>query len=695
MLIIDPAEDLVEIDHLLALALQVLSPPAATSLWDWCCTELTMPSGGRFDLRRAALMRSWYDLISARISGTPLPLDPEAHRVEQVWLVLCAQIAKTTLLNAAGLWAAAHYPRKIGFVMKRIEDLKYNHNTRLLPIIDKTPALDRLLPQTEEAREQALHPRLYRIAASFLFFLCGSVSDDWRSQDLELMLEDEFDRYPDDVDGQGDPIDLGLVRQRTYPHTRLTVGASTPTTISRHAWRRLCSGTHQRPLVLCPSCGAAHYLSRRGIVLADGRELSAVAPAEIKAQSLARYVCHHCGELHDDHAVRRMVLECERAQRWVPGTWDNPDDTPQGRWLPDARVDALGRLSDVAPPRGLIRTGWAGALYSVDVSISSHAAGWAAAQLGTEANKQAWTNTEDAEPYLWIATGTSVDEITEHAAAGYAPGALPALPRPVAGLVLAVDQQGNNRDKFWYAWILRAFVQGGESWGVHAGRVDGFAALDALQDRLWPVAGASRSADLVVMDSANPNFRHEAYLWANEDRGRRVLLRGDGRLPIEDGWLEVKEHKDQTRRSAKPPGVREYRIHPHLWRSRLQECMLGKAGAKPWHMPSDMPDWYLKSLNAEEPSIETRRVAGQGFQEVLIWQGRVTSKTDDTVTRRKDLHWASCEKMALAIADIQGWNVPPVTTGAGVSPGARTPDPAEGPPEGSIDDLIDEDWGKL
>ena len=89
---------------------------------------------------------------------------------------------------------------------------------------------DRLLPQTEEAREQALHPRLYSIAASFLFFLCGSVSDDWRSQDLELMLEDEFDRYPDDVDGQGDPLDLGLVRQRTYPHTRLTVGASTPTT---------------------------------------------------------------------------------------------------------------------------------------------------------------------------------------------------------------------------------------------------------------------------------------------------------------------------------------------------------------------------------------------------------------------------------------------------------------------------------
>lgn len=683
----DTADQLLTIDDLLGLARQVVAPPKALAFWDWCVTELRLPGGRRFDPRRAALMRPWYDLLGARISGQPLPHDPEAHLVEQVWLVLCSQIAKTTLLNALLLWTAAHYPRKIGFFMDRLKDLKDNHSTRLLPMIQGTDAVDALLPQTQEARERALNHRLYQIAASFAFFLCGSVGDDWRSQDLELLLEDEFDVYPDDVDGQGDPIDLGQVRQRTYPHTRLTVGTSTPTAVARHAWRRLNTGTHERPICLCPSCGGWLYLSRRGIVLIGGRKLIDVDETEIRTERLARYVCHHCGEMHDDGAVRAMVVEAIRAGRWIPGTWDNPDEHPQGIWTPAAEVDDQGRLGEIPRPVGRIRTGWAGSLYSVDVTLTGHACGWAKAQRGTEDNRKAWVNTEDAEPHLFVITGTSVEEIESAAVRSYAPGGLPELPVAIVGLLLVFDQQGNHRERYWWPWSLHAFAQGGEHWTVAAGKVMSEAERDELEERLWPIGRQMRAADYTIMDFANPNARPDIYLWANEDRHRRILLRGDGELATEDRWVEVEDSTPsrRKRRTGKPPGVRAYRIHPHLWRGILQERMLGELPPG-WHLPSGLPDEVLKSLNAEEPEIELRRIRGQGWQEVVVWNGRITSRTNDTVTRRKDLHWADNHKMALAAAEILGWTDAPAPTRDGVAPG---PAPVEQSP---IDEYVDDSW---
>jgi hypothetical protein len=49
-------------------------------------------------------------------------------------------------------------------------------------------------------------------------------------------------------------------------------------------------------------------------------------------------------------------------------------------------------------------------------------------------------------------------------------------------------------------------------------------------------------------------------------------------------------------------------------------------------------------------------MVGGGFEEIVVWVPRVTSQTDETVNVRKDIHWADCEKMHLALADILGIN---------------------------------------
>jgi hypothetical protein len=123
-------------------------------------------------------------------------------------------------------------------------------------------------------------------------------------------------------------------------------------------------------------------------------------------------------------------------------------------------------------------------------------------------------------------------------------------------------------------------------------------------------------------------------------------------------WREVQPpDPKKPNRTDKPSNVHEWRIHPHHWRTELEQSMLGKSAAN-WHLPKAdaLPEFYIRSLNAEDQTLENRRMVGGGFEEIVVWVPRVTSQTDETVNVRKDIHWADCEKMHLALADILGIN---------------------------------------
>jgi hypothetical protein len=676
------------------LALSLLAPSASSSPWDWAVEELIMPTGGRFQARRGEIMRYWYKIFGARISGQPLPDDPLAHQVERLWLVLVAQLAKTTTENAWALWTARHHPRKIAMFMKREKDLSLTRKSRLRPHIEQTRHLAELLPIGLEAREQALSANLYRIGGAELHFGIGQVPDDWRSQDYPLMFLDEFDVYPPEVGDQGDPIDLGLVRQRTYPHERLMVGLTTPSSITAHGWRRLCEGSHQRPLVTCHACGAAHWLDWRCIVHrsacanapgGDDRDLGLIdyPPRVIRDEHLARWQCPYCGHGHDDRQVRARAVEAARSERWVAGTWDNPDTHPAGLWTPThAELDRHGRIQHINPPSSIFRSGWASALHSVDVSLSSFAESMVRAAQGTEGQRRTWTNTEANEPFIYTIEAPSVDEIDKHTLAGYAHGSCPVTDD--GWLMLFFDQQGNQRHLYWYPWVLRYFVPGGRSWLVAAGKADGDHTRDQLEDRLWPIGGHHRAADVIAIDGANPNFRQDAYLWAADDPHRRLVVRGDSRLQPGETWAEVTASRTHHRRISRPDTVREWRIHPHYWRSELHERIMGRSPIG-WHLPDDAPDYYRRSLTSEEPTLKTRRIVGGGHEEVIVWEPRITTKTNERINRRTDNHWWDGEANLLALANILGID-------AAATPPAQAAAEAD-TPQGDGGDPLADDFG--
>lgn len=631
------------------LALSLLAPAASADLWPWCAAHLHLRTG-RWEPGRADLMRHWYDLACARIANLPDPADPGAHLTEQIYLILSGQIAKTTLSLAVAAWVMAEHPREIAWYGTRLKDLQRIRRRSLLPMIERSPPLARLLPASKEARDTALGADMIELGSALMYLLVGNLIDDLRSLPLPLILVEEFDQLGDDIGRQGDPIEQMQVRQRTHPHDRLLLGSTSPSTITRPGWSRLCSGSHERPLVRCPDCGGCHYLDDRLVTSATAHSLEHYPPAVIRREGLARWTCIHCGVLHPARAVRAMVRECAQAQRWVAGTWAPTDDHPDGHWTPQAEFAEHGRLLRIIPPDTTTRSGWANSLYSRDVTLDVFAADMVAKyHHGKPSQQKTWTNHEACRPWIHTVAASTTDDVRA-ACQDYAHGSCPVA----ADLVILVwDQQGNQEGRFWFPGVVRAWAKGLGSWLVWSGRANTEAERDALEDRLFPVGDQHRAADVVVMDCANPNYRQRAYLWAAEHPARRLVLRGDSRLDPGETWREVPPPDGRrAARTSRPASVREWRIHPHYWRTALHESMLGDAARLPWHLPGDPPDFYLRSLTAEEQTTKLVRVTGGGYQEMVIWEPRVTTATDESMSVRKDEHWADAEKMQLAIADI-------------------------------------------
>ncbi len=643
-------------------AIDLLTPNKAPSAFDWCSKQLHLRDG-KWEARRAGIMKHWYDIASARITGNPIPGDPYAHLTEEIYLITITQIAKTTFLLSLLAWLQAHYPYEMGLYMSREKDYRRIKERSLKPMIEKSPALFDLLPESLEGRERALASSSISLAASLLHLLNGNIVEDLRGLPLTIAMADEIEQLTKDIAGQGSVIDMILGRQRTKIFDRLFIGTSSPVALNGYAWTGLCKGSHERPMVICEQCGCCDFLDMNNITIKsgieDGKTLRDFPPEVILKEGLARWHCSN-GCLHDANAVERMLQDCIIHSRWIAGKWAQTKDNPSGIWTPESEFDVNGCLMGIIPPETRVRSGWANAFYSSFTTLD----GIAAAKVtkfehGTLAAKKTWTNTEANMPWIHVFTPTNTDEIKSKACRGYAFNTCPIEPDL---LFLVFDQQGNNPGQFWYPWVLRGFMYGGESYLIACGKAMNETERDEIEEQSWVVGDKQRGVDLTAIDVANGNYRPHGYLWASEDANNRVCLWGDNRMRPGETWAAVGEASENTkkrRRTSKPSNVNEWRLHPHYWRGELQERLLQKENAPAFHLPAagQLPKYYLQSMTAEERVVQQRRIVGGGYEDAVVWMPRVTSQTDDTVNVRKDNHWADCEKMAIALAEILEVNV--------------------------------------
>lgn len=140
-----------------------------------------------------------------------------------------------------------------------------------------------------------------------LFFAGANSGAGLRSVPIRFLILDEVDAYPQDLDGEGSPIELAIARTRTFPNKKIYI-VSTPTIsdISFIEKEFICTDQNYYH-VPCPHCGGMQRLVFSQLRWDDGKP------------DTAQYECIHCGRM----IAERHKVEMLAAGEWIPEKPEN------------------------------------------------------------------------------------------------------------------------------------------------------------------------------------------------------------------------------------------------------------------------------------------------------------------------------------------------------------------------------------
>ncbi len=373
-----------------ALAAAIMPPPAM-GLPEWMEQNLVLVDGPKAS-------QTWQRAEAPYMVGILRCLEPE-HPATSISVMKGVQVSFTTGAMGWLGYIADRVPAKAMTVFPTVNTVKDFNREKLQPSIDE--ARKSRKAWAGKIREQKSRDGQGSTAVSKKFqggslVLTGANSAaDLQSKTIKYLFADEIDQWPEDLEGQGDPMTMADDRQTSYhrsgDYKKLQGGTPTIKGLSR-AGDAFRAGDQRYYHVPCPHCGERQKLDWENL------RYSLTFPHN------AEYECVHCHALiqqHEQPGMIRAALAYDN-DGWVaeapgPGkqpsfhinalyslltTWDElvkryiaAKDNPNklkgfwNRWLaleweekgeaPDA-IKLLARLEDtpaqLVPPRCLFLT---------------------------------------------------------------------------------------------------------------------------------------------------------------------------------------------------------------------------------------------------------------------------------------------------------------------------------------------------
>ena len=230
----------------------ILAPPVPIAPSAWAKANLIVPDGPRSG-------ELWDSSLTPYIIE---PLDnfgPDSDVNEQA-IMKSAQTGFTLLAIAAIGHGIDCAPCRMMVVQPTDSALSDFNRDKLQPAIDASKSLARKVePQTSRS---GIGSTTYskRYPGGSLTLALASSSADLRSKTIKNLIRDEIDEYPDDLDGQGDPLLISDGRQMSYLASGdwRKLDISTPTIKGGSKIEaRFEAGDQRRWHVTCPHCRAA------------------------------------------------------------------------------------------------------------------------------------------------------------------------------------------------------------------------------------------------------------------------------------------------------------------------------------------------------------------------------------------------------------------------------------------------------
>lgn len=196
-------------------------------------------------------------------------------------------------LNWVG-YTMDHAPSSMLAVLPTVEVGERWSKQRLAPTIADSPRL-REKVNPARSRDSGNTVSSKEFDGGILIITGANSAAGLSSMPIKKLLLDEIDRFPIEIDEEGDPLDIAEARVSNFPQHKI-YKCSSPTieSLSRinRDWKR---SDQRRYFVPCPHCGEKQHLQW------DHLKYSQTDPSD------AKYGCEHCGSLVDEHYKTQML----------------------------------------------------------------------------------------------------------------------------------------------------------------------------------------------------------------------------------------------------------------------------------------------------------------------------------------------------------------------------------------------------
>lgn len=462
------------------------------------------------------------------------------------------------------------------------------------------------------------------------------------SSDFKCVALTDYDRFPEDIDGEGDGFSLASKRTTTFMSAGMTLVESSPgREITNTKWRR--KSPHEAPPTTgilslynrgdrrrwywpCPHCG--EYFQPTMEAMTGYRETSDL----VKASEAAHIDCPHCSG---------MITADRKRELNGKGVWLREGQTidREGNITGEARRSRIASFW-MEGPAAAYQT-WAQLVYKLLTAEQDYEA------TGSEETLKTVINTDWGLPYLpRAASEQRRADVLMLRAEDYGKRL---VPPKVRFLLASVDVQGGKKRRFVVQiigygengerWLVDRYNirqslrcdENGEAQQVHPGSYPEDWQLlitDVLEKTYALQSDPSRRMPILAMavDSGGEDgVTDNAYKFWRQCRrdglGKRVyLIKGDSTRRQK---IITKTHPDNTGRSDRRADARGevpvYLLQTDLLKVQLSNNLERETpGAGYIHFPDWLGEWFYEELTYEERGTDGKwRKPGKGNNEAF------------------------------------------------------------------------------
>lgn len=241
----------------------------------------------------------------------PLEAMTVNNGIEMVVFMKSAQVGYSELLNNVIGYIIDISPCGTMVVLPTADSGKQFSKERIAPLISATPRLKSKVKNDVKNSDNTV--MMKKFEGGFAKIVGANSAVNLRSTPIKILLFDEVDGYPFDVDNEGSPIDLAMKRTTTFKRRKILMG-STPTIKNySNIESYFNKGDKRHYNVPCPHCGQKQQLIMDNLkyrVLANN--------SQIVDPNFIFYECKHCKERIYESSKTKMLAQGE----WIP---TNPD----------------------------------------------------------------------------------------------------------------------------------------------------------------------------------------------------------------------------------------------------------------------------------------------------------------------------------------------------------------------------------